>query len=76
MSFTELHRLEALPNLIERKVNEIESLNQQLLDLELYERRPKEFELLTQKLASEEEEIQSLEEEWYLLAQKSEEKNN
>jgi len=76
LSFTELHRLEALPNLIERKVNEIESLNQQLLDLELYERRPKEFELLTQKLASEEEEIQSLEEEWYLLAQKSEEKNN
>ncbi len=73
LSFTELHRLESLPLIIEEKVKLVEGLNAQLQNPELYGKCHDEYATLTRQLAEVEQKIQLLEEEWYLLGLKAEE---
>ncbi|WP_050931287.1 ATP-binding cassette domain-containing protein, partial [Aestuariivita boseongensis] len=72
LSFTEKHRLEALPADIARLEAEIGKLEQLLSDPELFTREPVKFKKATQALVERQEKLSAAEEEWLTLAEKAE----
>ncbi|WP_375262840.1 ABC-F family ATP-binding cassette domain-containing protein [Palleronia sp.] len=71
LTFTESHRLKALPAEIERLEAEIEKLESLLADPNLYAREPVKFAKATEALASRQDRLSSAEEEWLILEEKS-----
>ncbi|MCA0872849.1 ATP-binding cassette domain-containing protein [Seohaeicola saemankumensis] len=72
LSFTEKHRLEALPGEIERLEAEIGKLEQLMADPELFTREPVKFQKATEALVARQEKLAAAEEEWLTLAEKAE----
>ena len=73
LSFTERHRLDALPGEISRLEAEIGKLGQLLDDPELFTREPVKFRKATEALAERQEKLSAAEEEWLVLAERAEE---
>ena len=71
LSFTEKHRLEALPGEIERLEAEIGKLEELMADPELYTREPVKFQKATEALVSRQEKLAAAEEEWLELEEKA-----
>ena len=72
LSFTESHRLEALPAEIARLEAEIAKLGGLLSDPDLFSREPVKFRKATEALAQRQAALESAEEEWLILAEKAE----
>ena len=72
LSFTEKHRLEALPAEIERLEAEIAKLEELLADPELFTREPVKFRKATEALVQRQEKLAASEEEWLTLEEKAE----
>ncbi|ETX14606.1 elongation factor 3 [Roseivivax halodurans JCM 10272] len=72
LSFTEKHRLEELPKVIERLEAEIAKLNELLTDPTLFDREPVKFRKATEALAERETKLSAAEEEWLTLEEKRE----
>jgi ATP-binding cassette subfamily F protein uup len=72
LSFTEKHRLEALPAEIERLEAEIAKLEDLMADPELFTREPVKFKKATEALTTRQTALAEAEEEWLVLAEKSE----
>ncbi|SEG00846.1 ABC-F family ATP-binding cassette domain-containing protein [Jhaorihella thermophila] len=72
LTFTEKHRLEALPAEIERLEAEIAKLQQLLSDPELFTREPAKFNKATEALIERQQKLAAAEEEWLELAEKAE----
>lgn len=72
LSFTEKHRLEALPGIMERLEAEIAKLEEFLMDPELFSKEPVKFQKATDALVERQEALAEAEEEWLLLEEKSE----
>ncbi|MGB1389847.1 MAG: ATP-binding cassette domain-containing protein, partial [Paracoccaceae bacterium] len=73
LSFTEKHRLEALPEEMERLEAEIGKLEALLADPELFTREPVKFRKATEALVERQTKLSAAEEEWLTLAEKAEE---
>lgn len=71
LSFTEKHRLEALPGVIERLEAEIKKLEEFLMDSELYTKEPKKFQKATDALVERQQALAAAEEEWLILEEKA-----
>ncbi|MFK7880573.1 ABC-F family ATP-binding cassette domain-containing protein [Roseobacter sp.] len=71
LSFTEKHRLEILPAEIARLEAEIAKLEELLSDPALFNDQPVKFQKATDALVERHEKLQSAEEEWLLLEEKS-----
>ena len=71
MSFTEKHRLEALPGEMERLQGEIAKLEELLSDADLFTREPVKFAKASDALVERHEKLGVLEDEWLLLEEKS-----
>ncbi|WP_343082046.1 ABC-F family ATP-binding cassette domain-containing protein [Ostreiculturibacter nitratireducens] len=71
LTFTEKHRLEALPGVIERLEAEIAKLGEFLSDPELYAKAPEKFRKASEALAERQTALASAEEEWLTLEEKS-----
>ncbi|HMQ40895.1 MAG TPA: ATP-binding cassette domain-containing protein [Paracoccus sp. (in: a-proteobacteria)] len=71
LSFTEKHRLEALPALIERLEAEIARLSEFLSDAAVYAEAPAKAQKATEALAERQAALDAAEEEWLLLAEKA-----
>ncbi|RVV98916.1 ABC transporter ATP-binding protein [Mesobaculum littorinae] len=71
MSFTEQHRLKALPDEIARIESEIGKLETLLADPELFTREPVKFRKATEALTARQEALASAEEEWLTLEEKA-----
>ena len=72
LSFTEKHRLEALPGEIARLEAEIGKLGELMSDPELFTREPVKFRKATEALTQRQEALAKAEEEWLLLEEKAE----
>ncbi|WP_333685032.1 ABC-F family ATP-binding cassette domain-containing protein [Pontibaca methylaminivorans] len=72
LSFTERHRLEALPDEIARLEAEIGKLELLLSDPELYTREPVKFRKATEALVTRQTALSAAEDEWLVLAEKAE----
>ena len=72
LSFTEKHRLEALPAEMERLEAEIGKLEELLADPDLFTREPVKFSKATEALAARQMALSAAEEEWLQLAEKAE----
>ena len=72
LSFTEKHRLEELPGVIERLEAEIAKLEGLLSDAELFTREPEKFRKATDALTKRQAALSEAEEEWLELAEKAE----
>lgn len=72
LSFTEKHRLEALPEIIERTEAEIAKLEEYLAAPDLYAREPVKFNKASEALAERQAALVAAEEEWLQLAEKAE----
>jgi ATP-binding cassette subfamily F protein uup len=72
LSFTERHRLDALPGEIDRLSAEIGKLNGLLADPDLFSREPVKFQKATEMLAQRQSALSAAEEEWLELAEKAE----
>ncbi|MCR8547038.1 ATP-binding cassette domain-containing protein [Salipiger sp. P9] len=72
LSFTEKHRLEELPGLIERLEAEIGKLEALLADPELFAREPVKFRKATEALTERQDKLAAAEEEWLMLEEKAE----
>lgn len=71
LSFTEKHRLEALPAEIGRLEAEIGKLEGLLADAELFTREPVKFKKATQALVERQAKLAAAEEEWLVLEEKA-----
>jgi ATP-binding cassette subfamily F protein uup len=71
LSFTEKHRLNELPALIDRLEAEIEKLGELLSDAELYAREPVKFRKASEALSQREAALAAAEDEWLALEQKA-----
>ncbi|NUH64418.1 ATP-binding cassette domain-containing protein [Sulfitobacter sp. S0837] len=71
LSFTEKHRLEALPAEIARLEAEIAKLEELLSDAELFTREPVKFQKATDALVQRHEKLSDAEEEWMTLEEKA-----
>ena len=71
LSFTEKHRLEALPGVIERLEAEIAKLEEFLMDPELFEKAPVKFQKATDALVERHAALAEAEEEWMTLEEKA-----
>ena len=72
LSFTEKHRLEALPDEIEKLETEITKLADLLSDPDLYTKAPEKFSKATAALTQRQAALEKAEEEWLLLEGKAE----
>ncbi|WP_373356863.1 ABC-F family ATP-binding cassette domain-containing protein [Pseudoroseicyclus sp. CXY001] len=72
LSFTEKHRLEALPAEIDRLTAEIGKLEALMADPELFTREPVKFRKATEALTERQAALAAAEEEWLELAEKAE----
>ncbi|TNC71431.1 ABC-F family ATP-binding cassette domain-containing protein [Rubellimicrobium roseum] len=72
LSFTEKHRLDALPAEIDRITEEIDRLGNLLADPELFTREPVKFRKASEMLSQRQAALEAAEEEWLLLAEKAE----
>ncbi|MFU1476916.1 ABC-F family ATP-binding cassette domain-containing protein [Roseovarius sp. C7] len=72
LSFTEKHRLEALPGEIARLEAEIGKLGELMSDPELFTREPVKFRKATEALTQRQEALAKAEEEWLVLEEKAE----
>ncbi len=72
LSFTEKHRLEELPSVMERLQAEIAKLEELLADPELFTREPVKFRKATEALTQRQTALSDAEEEWLELAEKAE----
>ncbi len=72
LSFTEKHRLKALPKEIARLEAEIGKLEGLLADAELFTREPVKFRKATEALVTRQKALSAAEEEWLMLAEKAE----
>ena len=71
LSFTEKHRLEALPGIIEKLEFEIRKLVDLLADAELFSREPVKFKKATEMLSERQTALEAAEEEWLALEEKA-----
>lgn len=71
LSFTEKHRLEALPSEIERLDAEIGKLSELLADPDLYTREPVKFQKATEALTERQAKLSAAEDEWLMLEEKA-----
>ncbi|MEP2029017.1 MAG: ATP-binding cassette domain-containing protein [Paracoccaceae bacterium] len=71
LSFTEKHRLEALPAEIERLQAEVAKLEELMSDPELFTREPVKFQKATDALVARHDKIAEAEEEWLMLEEKA-----
>jgi ABC transport system ATP-binding/permease protein len=71
LSFTEKHRLEALPGVIDTLTAEIGKLEQLLADPALFTENPVKFQKATDALIARQMQLSDAEEEWLLLEEKS-----
>lgn len=71
LSFTERHRLEELPDLIDRLEAEIAKLSEFLAQPDLYQTAPDRFRKATEALAERQAALDAAEEEWLTLADKA-----
>lgn len=71
LSFTERHRLEELPAIIERLEAEIAKLSEFLSDPQLYATAPAKFQKATAALADRQAALSAAEEEWLSLEEKA-----
>ncbi|MEO3478301.1 ATP-binding cassette domain-containing protein [Phaeobacter sp. CAU 1743] len=71
LSFKEKHRLEALPEEIDRLEQEIAKLEQLMADPELFTREPVKFKKATEALVERQEKLAAAEEEWLELEEKA-----
>ncbi|WP_136441593.1 ABC-F family ATP-binding cassette domain-containing protein [Pacificoceanicola onchidii] len=72
LSYTEKHRLEALPGVIDRLTAEIAKLEDFMADPELFSKEPVKFQKATEALVERQEALAAAEEEWLELAEKAE----
>ncbi len=72
LSFTEKHRLEALPEIIATLEREIGKLEALLADPELFTREPVKFTKATEALSTRQSSLMAAEDEWLTLAEKAE----
>ena len=72
LTFTEQHRLEALPDEIARFEAEIAKLESLLADPDLYAREPVKFRKATEALTERQARLAAAEDEWLTLAEKAE----
>ncbi|WP_323770284.1 ABC-F family ATP-binding cassette domain-containing protein [Antarctobacter sp.] len=73
LSFTERHRLEELPEVIDRLTAEIAKLEQFLAEPDLFTKAPLKFQKATDALVERQTALAGAEEEWLELAEKAEE---
>ncbi len=71
LSFSERHRLEELPELIDRLAAEIGKLGDLLSDPDLYTREPVKFRKASEALTARQEALAAAEEEWLALAERA-----
>ena len=71
LSFTQKHRLEALPAEMQRLESEIGKLEELLSDADLFTRAPVKFNKATQALVERQEKLSSAEEEWLELEERN-----
>ena len=71
LSFTEKHRLEAIPAEMERLEAEINKLQELMSDPELFTANPVKFQKATDALIERQSKLDSAEEEWMLLEEKA-----
>ena len=71
LSFTEKHRLDELPAVIERLEAEIAKLTTLLADPDLYTREPAKFQKATEALTERQTKLSAAEEEWLTLEDKA-----
>ena len=71
LSFTEKHRLEALPGVIERLEAEIAKLEEFLMDPDLFSKEPLKFKKASEALAERQTALSEAEEEWLELEEKA-----
>ncbi|GAA6165065.1 ATP-binding cassette domain-containing protein [Pelagimonas sp. KU-00592-HH] len=72
LSFTEKHRLEALPGVMERLEAEIAKLEEFLMDPELFTKEPLKFQKATDALVERQQALAEAEEDWLILEEKAE----
>ncbi|MCA0920810.1 ABC-F family ATP-binding cassette domain-containing protein [Pseudooceanicola nanhaiensis] len=72
LSFTEKHRLEELPEVMDRLGSEIGKLEQLLATPDLFTKEPVKFKKATEMLAERQQALAEAEEEWLELAEKAE----
>ena len=72
MSFTEKHRLEALPDIMARLEAEIAKLEVFMADPDLFTKEPVKFQKATDALVERHTALQKAEEEWLMLEEKAE----
>ncbi|WP_319823658.1 ABC-F family ATP-binding cassette domain-containing protein [Thalassovita sp.] len=72
LSFTEKHRLEALPGIMERLEAEIGKLEGFLMDPDLFSKEPVKFQKATDALVERQNALAAAEEEWLMLEEKAE----
>ncbi|SFK57549.1 ABC-F family ATP-binding cassette domain-containing protein [Shimia haliotis] len=72
LSFTEKHRLEALPGVMERLEAEIAKLEEFMADPELFTKEPVKFQKATEALVERQTALAEAEEEWLMLEEKAE----